>query len=127
MKKIVLNTAMVLALGTASVIATSCSSGGEAKTEQNSDAKKLAYACPMQCEGEKVYAQEGSCAVCEMELEQVEVAENAVLSEPAAAPKSEATEETPQTEEVAPAEEHSHEGHDHSHEGHDHSHEGHTH
>lgn len=33
------------------------------------------YACPMQCEGEKTYAEAGKCPVCKMELQEVAMAE----------------------------------------------------
>lgn len=32
------------------------------------------YQCPMKCEGEKTYAEPGSCPTCEMDLKKVEVA-----------------------------------------------------
>ncbi|MCE6993005.1 heavy metal-binding domain-containing protein [Dyadobacter sp. CY323] len=37
------------------------------------DAKK--YACPMQCEGDKTYAEAGKCPVCKMELKEIAFAE----------------------------------------------------
>lgn len=43
-----------------------------AKTEV-ADAKK--YACPMQCEGTKTYAEAGKCPVCKMDLQEVAMAE----------------------------------------------------
>lgn len=36
---------------------------------------KKKYACPMQCEGEKTYAEAGKCPVCKMELQEVAMAE----------------------------------------------------
>ncbi|GLU56804.1 heavy metal-binding domain-containing protein [Dyadobacter frigoris] len=33
------------------------------------------YACPMQCEGEKTYAQAGKCPVCKMDLREIALAE----------------------------------------------------
>lgn len=33
------------------------------------------YACPMQCEGDKTYAEAGKCPVCKMNLEEVAMAE----------------------------------------------------
>lgn len=41
--------------------------------EQVADAKQ--YACPMKCEGEKTYAEAGTCPVCKMELKEVAIAE----------------------------------------------------
>ena len=33
------------------------------------------YACPMQCEGEKTYAEASKCPVCKMDLQEVALAE----------------------------------------------------
>lgn len=33
------------------------------------------YACPMQCEGDKTYAEAGKCPVCKMDLQEVAMAE----------------------------------------------------
>ena len=30
-----------------------------------------AYQCPMKCEGEKTYAEDGKCPVCQMDLDEV--------------------------------------------------------
>ena len=35
-----------------------------------------AYQCPMKCEEEKTYTEEGACPVCKMDLKEVEVASN---------------------------------------------------
>ncbi|MCF0059030.1 heavy metal-binding domain-containing protein [Dyadobacter sp. CY356] len=43
-----------------------------AKVEAAAEKK---YACPMQCEGEKTYAQAGKCPVCKMDLQEVALAE----------------------------------------------------
>ena len=32
------------------------------------------YQCPMKCEGEKTYAEEGTCPECKMDLKKIEVA-----------------------------------------------------
>lgn len=40
----------------------------EEETHQQSE-MAAAYACPMECEGDKTYAEEGTCPVCEMDLE----------------------------------------------------------
>jgi protein SCO1 len=37
----------------------------------SSGSTKTVYACPMKCEGEKVYEKKGQCPVCEMDLEAV--------------------------------------------------------
>ena len=42
-------------------------------TTKTAEAKK--FACPMQCEGEKTYAQAGKCPVCKMDLQEVALAE----------------------------------------------------
>lgn len=34
------------------------------------------YQCPMKCEAEKTYAEEGTCPVCKMDLKEIEVASN---------------------------------------------------
>lgn len=34
--------------------------------------EKAAFACPMQCEGEKTYDRAGSCPICKMDLKKVE-------------------------------------------------------
>ena len=34
------------------------------------------YQCPMKCEGEKTYAEEGACPKCKMDLKEIEVAKN---------------------------------------------------
>ena len=46
----------------------------EADTTQVSEGK-VAYVCPMKCEGEKHYHQPGKCPVCGMELEKITLAE----------------------------------------------------
>lgn len=43
-------------------------------TEATVSAAKT-YACPMQCEGEKTYAEAGKCPVCKMDLQEVAMAE----------------------------------------------------
>lgn len=67
--------AMLFAFGGATF--TSCSGDAADGTEQhtNSDghnhAEAAEYACPMKCEGDKVYAEAGKCAKCGMDLEVV--------------------------------------------------------
>ncbi|MBE0423581.1 MAG: hypothetical protein IBX66_06535 [Lutibacter sp.] len=34
--------------------------------------EKVAYACPMHCEGEKTYEKQGSCPTCKMDLKKAE-------------------------------------------------------
>mgnify|MGYP003398755428 CR=1 FL=1 len=43
------------------------------KTETLVDAHVHSYACPMHCEGEKVYDRPGSCPVCNMDLVRIEL------------------------------------------------------
>ncbi|SEI66988.1 hypothetical protein SAMN05216327_103162 [Dyadobacter sp. SG02] len=45
-----------------------------AGTETHAVSEKK-YACPMQCEGDKTYAEAGKCPVCKMELQEVALAE----------------------------------------------------
>lgn len=62
-----------IALGIALMANYSC--GGEHTTAPAEDSKQLAastYKCPMACEGEKTYTEEGLCPVCNMKLEKVE-------------------------------------------------------
>ena len=46
----------------------------KAATEATATSEKK-YACPMQCEGEKTYAEAGKCPVCKMDLQEVAMAE----------------------------------------------------
>ena len=39
---------------------------------ENVEVTKAEYYCPMKCEGEKTYAEEGQCPECEMDLVVVE-------------------------------------------------------
>ena len=41
----------------------------EAHHDDDADAKEAAYMCPMKCEGEKTYAEAGTCPKCKMDLE----------------------------------------------------------
>lgn len=34
------------------------------------------YQCPMKCEGDKTFTEEGSCSVCKMDLKEVEVSDD---------------------------------------------------
>lgn len=42
--------------------------------DHESDMAMAAYQCPMKCEDDKTYAEEGSCPVCKMDLKKVEIA-----------------------------------------------------
>jgi Cu2+-exporting ATPase len=39
-----------------------------AKQEMQQDAQKASFYCPMKCEGEKTYAEAGTCPTCGMDL-----------------------------------------------------------
>ena len=70
MIKLLLNVALSVTL----LAGYSCSSGehetkGAEATEQVAAAT---YVCPMACEGEKTYTEEGMCPVCNMKLENLE-------------------------------------------------------
>ncbi len=45
-----------------------------AKEVISEDLAMAAYQCPMKCEGEKTYAEPGTCPSCNMDLKKVEVA-----------------------------------------------------
>ena len=45
---------------------------GEEHHHDEAEAEEAAYYCPMKCEGEKTYAEEGSCPKCGMDLVEVE-------------------------------------------------------
>jgi ABC-type oligopeptide transport system substrate-binding subunit len=62
MKKTVLILGIIVASGAMSLI--SCS-GSDESTEQS---EKKEYYCPMKCEDDKMYAEEGQCPVCKMDL-----------------------------------------------------------
>lgn len=58
---------------TATLIATTfsfsaCSGGSESKSHEHNEAEVTAYHCPMECEGDKTYTEEGTCPVCGMDL-----------------------------------------------------------
>lgn len=71
MKKVLYSGVFVLALAL-----TSC--GSEETADQHSheghnhnNVSGKEYACPMKCEGENIYSEEGECPVCHMDLEVV--------------------------------------------------------
>ena len=37
-------------------------------TSTSKESSKVAYQCPMKCEGDKVYLEQGTCPVCKMDL-----------------------------------------------------------
>ena len=52
----------------------SCSGGGEKEQTEGTFTDAKSYACPMQCEGNKIYSEAGKCPVCKMDLEEVAMA-----------------------------------------------------
>ncbi len=50
-----------------SVLLSSCNSASSTDTEK----KQTEYQCPMKCEGDKTYSEEGSCPVCKMDLKSI--------------------------------------------------------
>lgn len=44
---------------------------GSCKEPVKKETEKIAYQCPMKCEGEKIYHEEGSCPVCKMDLKPI--------------------------------------------------------
>ncbi|WMJ71630.1 hypothetical protein RCC89_00365 [Cytophagaceae bacterium ABcell3] len=54
-----------------SILIASC--GNNSNEESNSNAAEqvepASYECPMKCEGDKMYAEKGTCPVCKMDLE----------------------------------------------------------
>ena len=64
MKKSILVLA-IAAIGMVSFTSCSNDNGNESATEGQAEKE---YYCPMKCEGDKMYAEEGSCPVCKMDL-----------------------------------------------------------
>lgn len=59
---------LVLVIAVVSALSlSSCSSESNHETTAEIHVEKEYY-CPMKCEGEKMYAEEGSCPVCNMDL-----------------------------------------------------------
>ncbi len=56
---------LVVLILTSSALIQSC------VTSTSSEIVEVKYQCPMQCEEEKTYAEEGTCPVCKMELEKL--------------------------------------------------------
>lgn len=49
-------------------------------TVKQNNGELAVYQCPMQCEGDKTYTEEGSCTVCKMDLKLVDVTNSKVAS-----------------------------------------------
>ena len=43
----------------------------QAEHDHSEDMAAGVYQCPMKCEGEKTYAEKGSCPVCKMDLKEI--------------------------------------------------------
>lgn len=72
MKTILFSSALMLILSGA--VLTSCGNQEQSETpEAQADTHEHAatFACPMKCEGEKTYSEEGKCPSCGMALEEV--------------------------------------------------------
>lgn len=67
MKKQILTIGAVIlfTLGSATFIGCGNSEHGD---HTHKEVAETAYYCPMKCEGEKTYSEEGSCPVCGMDL-----------------------------------------------------------
>ncbi|MCB0461835.1 MAG: SCO family protein [Flavobacteriaceae bacterium] len=48
---------------------------------KKSDSDLAVYQCPMECEGDKTYNEKGSCPVCKMDLQPIEVEDSKILDE----------------------------------------------
>ena len=70
MKTFRINIFAAMAFTLSALVFTACS---EAETKGNqSQIAETEYACPMDCENGKTYAEEGACPVCGMDLTEVE-------------------------------------------------------
>lgn len=50
------------------------------ETTNNSDKDLVMYQCPMQCQGDKTYAEAGSCPICKMDLKAIEKASEKLMN-----------------------------------------------
>ena len=72
-----LGTAMLFAFGSVTLIG--CGNAERPGNEETQEPhgeddghhQPAVYQCPMQCEGDKIYAEVGKCPKCEMDLEEV--------------------------------------------------------
>jgi Cu2+-exporting ATPase len=78
MKKVILTVSVIALSFTTSILLTACGGSSEhtAKENEQTEAHQHAelYQCPMKCEGEKTYAEAGTCPTCGMNLELMEAA-----------------------------------------------------
>lgn len=73
------------------VIVIAVVSFGSCKESTKKETEKIAYQCPMKCEGEKIYHEKGSCPICKMDLkpiaattkvlaDETEISENSIFN-----------------------------------------------
>ena len=68
MKSVITAAVLAIAFFFASCGNTSNEKSNSNNTEQSETAM---YQCPMKCEGDKMYAEKGTCPICKMDLELV--------------------------------------------------------
>jgi protein SCO1/2 len=68
MKKII---KVGLILGMSTLFFASCGSEAKSTSPADSEISTVKYQCPMKCEGDVVYDEEGMCPVCKMDLKAV--------------------------------------------------------
>jgi len=68
MKSVIIAAVLAIAFFFASCGNTSNEKSNSNTTEQ---AETAMYQCPMKCEGDKMYAEKGTCPICKMDLELV--------------------------------------------------------
>ena len=88
MKKSILHLSTIIVIAVSAIYLTSCGSNAEHDhdhdhenhVEEHADdhdhgdhEHSVAYQCPMLCEGDKIYAEAGSCPECGMDLEEIEL------------------------------------------------------
>jgi protein SCO1 len=68
-----MNNAITATILVAAMLFVSCGNSSKEKTNENSteQVETAFYQCPMKCEGEKTYEEQGTCPVCKMDLELV--------------------------------------------------------
>ncbi|MBK9292493.1 MAG: hypothetical protein IPM52_12845 [Bacteroidetes bacterium] len=56
-----------------SILFASCGNSSNEQTNEDSteQVETAVYQCPMKCEGDKMYKEEGTCPICKMDLELV--------------------------------------------------------
>lgn len=75
MKKQILTIVAVILIAIGSTTIIGCGNAENKETghtEHMEGEEHTIYQCPMKCEGDKTYTEEGSCPVCGMDLKEVE-------------------------------------------------------